>query len=390
MPALLKPNHKPTNACFSCGPCAKIDGWNFDHFDCAILGRSHRSDLAKQKMAELVQRTRALLNLPEGYGIGITAGSDTGAMELAMWNLLGPKPVDVLAWEHFSGLWLQDICHELKLPDVQQITAPFGELPDLSQIDRTHDVVFAWNGTTSGVRVPNGDWLPEFAEGDGLRICDATSAVFAYDLPFDKLDVVTWSWQKVMGAEAAHGMVVFSSRAIQRLKDYTPHWPMPKIFQIKDRTGQIDSKFFDGVPVNTPSMLCVEDALHSLRWMEKLGGTKAVQAKVNTNANVLYGWLAQSDWAEATPKDPAICSLTSVCFGLKPELAEKLTAAQQIALFDKIKQLLADEAVAFDISSYKGAPIGLRFWIGATVEASNIAAMLPWLDWAYAQAKAAI
>ncbi|MDB5477525.1 MAG: phosphoserine aminotransferase apoenzyme [Alphaproteobacteria bacterium] len=378
-----KPLMLPKNASFSSGPCAKRPGWAFGNLDTELLGRSHRSGPAKKKLKELVDLTHRLLGIPADYKIGITPASDTGAVELAMWNLLGAPGigVDVFAWEQFSWLWLNDIMTELRLPDARAFEAPYGELPDLNMMQPNRDAVFAWNGTTSGARIPDGDAIP--AGDKGLRICDATSGVFAYDILWEKLDVVTWSWQKSMGGEAQHGMIVMSPKALQRLQEYRPSWPMPKIFQLRDENG-INWPFFDGVTINTPSMMCVADALDSLRWMESIGGLDEVHARINRNAGAVEDWLSQhKSWIDYLPHDPAIRSKTSICLQFVDTAFTGLPAEQQQKKVDKIVSMLEQEKAAYDIKSYKTAPLGLRIWCGGTVDTDNIQAMLPWIEWAY-------
>jgi phosphoserine aminotransferase len=355
-----KPYRKPANACFSSGPCAKRPGWRLDALDTALLGRSHRAAPAKAQIQEVIARSAALLGMPADWKLGIVPASDTGAVEMAMWSLLGPLPVDVLAFESFSAQWAADATKQLKLPDLRVLTADYGILPDLSAVDPAHDLVLAWNGTTSGVRLNPGPWLHR---GAGLVICDATSAAFAMELPWDRLDVVTWSWQKVLGGEAAHGMLAMSPRAMQRLADYTPAWPLPKIFRITPGV-------FTGETINTPSMLCVADALDGLRWAERIGGLPALIARSEANLAAVARWLAACPWAEFLAADPAARSPTSICLRAEDGPA--------------IAKLLDAEGVAFDIANYRDAPPGLRIWGGATVETADIEALLPWLDWAHA------
>jgi len=385
MTELRQPSIRPNNARFSSGPCAKRPGWAFKNLDTDVLGRSHRSALAKTRLKELIDLTRRLLGIPEDYKIGITPASDTGAVEMAMWNLLGAPGIgtDVFAWEQFSWLWLNDIMTELKIPEARAFEAPYGQLPDLHMMEPNRDAVFAWNGTTSGARVPNGDAIPK---GDkGLRICDATSGVFSYDLPWEKLDVVTWSWQKSMGGEAQHGMIVMSPKAIQRLHDYRPAWPLPKIFQLRTKDGIADD-FFEGITLNTPSMMCVADALDSLRWMESIGGLPALHQRVNENAKIVDDWVKTHPWITYLTEQPELRSKTSICFKFTGDKFTALTADQQKKVEDRIVALLDQEKVAYDIKSYKTAPGGLRVWCGVTVEASDIKALLPWIDWAFESA----
>ena len=379
---MLKPAAKPANPCFSSGPCPKRPGWSVAALERALVGRSHRSKEGKARLKLAIDETRRLLGVPADYRIGIVPASDTGAVEMVLWNLLGSRPVDVLAWESFGQEWVSDITESLKLADTRVMTAPYGELPDLTQVDFAHDVVFVWNGTTSGVRVPDGNWIP--ADRAGLTICDATSAVFAMDMPWDKLDVVTYSWQKVLGGEGAHGMVILSPRAAERLTAWeTPH-PLPKIFRLaKDR--KIDEALFEGATINTPSMLCVEDYLDALRWADSVGGLRGLCARSQRNLAVLAGWVARTPWVEFLAGDPAVRSNTSICLKITAPWFETLEAKARAQTVDKLANLLAQEGVAYDINAYRSAPPGLRIWGGATVEASDLDALLPWLDWAFAQ-----
>lgn len=379
----FKPLLLPDNASFSCGPCAKRPGWSFDNLDKTLLGRSHRSGPAKKKLKELVDLTRKILNIPDDYHIGITPASDTGAVELAMWNLLGAPGigVDVFAWEQFSWLWLNDILQELKIPGARAFEAPYGSMPDLGMMDPQRDAVFVWNGTTGGTRVPDGFAIPR---GDkGLRICDATSGVFAYDLPWNDLDVVTWSWQKSMGGEAQHGMIVMSPKAIQRLIDYKPAWPIPKIFQLRTDNG-IDMAFFEGVTLNTPSMMCVSDALDSLYWLDSLGGLDNIHQRIENNAKAVDEWIApHKSWIDYLAKDLDTRSKTSICLEFVGADFVGLPRTKQKKIVDDIVALLEEERAAYDIKSYKTAPLGLRIWCGSTVETRNLTLMLPWIEWAY-------
>jgi phosphoserine aminotransferase len=371
--AMQKPTEKPANPCFSSGPCAKRPGWHIAALDASMAGRSHRAAPAKAQLKAVIDRHRAILGIPDDYLVGIVPASDTGAVEMALWSLLGPRGVDVLAWESFSADWLKDITGQLKLPDVRAFEADYGVLPDLAQVDCDRDVVFAWNGTTSGVRVPDGDWIP--ANRAGLTICDATSAVFAYDLPWGKLDVATWSWQKVLGSEAAHGMLVLSPRAVARLESYTPPWPMPKIFRMT-KGGRVNAEIFEGATINTPSMLAVADCLDALAWVEGLGGLPATIARSAQNAGVVWDWVRDTPWVEHLAADPATRSTTTVCLTLPGVSAEQVKA---------MVKLLDAEGVAHDIAAYRAAPPGLRIWCGATVEAADLRALVPWLEWARAQ-----
>lgn len=381
----MKPTVKPKNPCFSSGPCAKRPGWSLDALKDASLGRSHRAKIGKNKLAEVIEKSKALLQMPKDYLLGIVPASDTGAIEMALWSLLGERGVDVFAWESFGSGWASDCKNQLKLKDLRVFKADYGKLPDLSQADWKRDVVFTWNGTTSGVKVPNGDWIP--ANREGLAICDATSAVFAMDIAWDKLDVVTWSWQKVMGGEGAHGMIALSPRAVKRLETYTPAWPMPKIF-LMSKGGKLIEGIFKGETINTPSMLCVEDALDGLKWGEKVGGLKALVARSNANLKALEAWVNKAGWIAFLAEKPETNSNTSVCFKITDAWFASLSQEEQEKGAKKIASLLEAEGVAFDIGSYRDAPVGLRIWAGATVETSDIEALTPWIDWAYAQIKA--
>ena len=377
----MKPTQTPHNPCFSSGPCAKRPGWSLDALNDAALGRSHRAKLGKSKLAEVIERSKKLLGIPDTYVLGIVPASDTGAVEMALWSMLGERGVDVLAWESFSSGWASDCKTQLQLKDLRVFQADYGRLPDLKQADWTRDVVFAWNGTTSGVRVPNGDWIA--ADRSGLSICDATSAVFAMDIPWDKLDVVTWSWQKVLGGEGAHGMIALSPRAIARLESFTPPRPLPKIFQMT-KGGKLIDGIFQGETINTPSMLCVEDALDSLKWAEAIGGLPALVARSTANLQAMEDWIAQSSWAAFLAEEQCYRSSTSMCFKIKDPAFTALSADHQNARVKSIVSTLEKERAAFDIGAYRDAPVGLRVWGGATVETSDIQALLPWLDWAYA------
>ncbi|HEU5048342.1 MAG TPA: phosphoserine transaminase [Rickettsiales bacterium] len=380
----MKPTAKPQNPCFSSGPCAKRPGWSLDALKDGAFGRSHRAKIGKNKLADVIERSKAVLGMPKDYVLGIVPASDTGAIEMAMWSLLGERGVDVFAWESFSATWAADCKKQLKLQDLRVFNADYGKLPDLSQADWKRDVVFTWNGTTSGVKVPNGDWIP--ANREGLAICDATSAVFAMEMPWDKLDVVTWSWQKVMGGEGAHGMIALSPKAVKRLESYTPAWPLPKIFQLA-KGGKLIEGIFKGETINTPSMLCVEDALDGLKWGEKLGGLKALVARSNANLAAIENWVTKAGWAGFLAETKETRSNTSVCLKIVDPWYTALSEDEQAAGAKKIASLLEAEGVAYDIGAYRDAPAGLRIWAGATVETSDIEALLPWLDWAYAQVK---
>ena len=377
-----KPDVRPANPNFSSGPCAKRPGWSLEALAAAPLGRSHRAKEPKARLAEVITRSRAILGLPADWRLGIVPASDTGAVEMALWSLLGPRPVDVLAFESFSQGWATDVLKQLKLPQARVLDAPYGRLPDLAQVSPDHDVVLAWNGTTSGVRFPDGDWIA--ADRAGLVICDATSAAFAMDLPYDKLDVVTWSWQKVLGGEAAHGMLALSPRAVERLLTHKPAWPLPKIFRLTSG-GKLIEGIFAGETINTPSMLCVEDALDGLRWAGRIGGLPALIARAEANLAAVAAWVADRDWVDFLAEVPATRSCTSICLEITAPWFTALDTEGQAKAAKQIATLLEREGVAFDIASYRDAPPGLRIWGGATVETGDITALLPWLDWAYAQ-----
>ncbi|MBL8789419.1 MAG: phosphoserine transaminase [Rhizobiales bacterium] len=368
-----KPAVRPANAQFSSGPCAKIPGWTPDKLKTALTGRSHRSGEGKKRLKRAIDLTREVLQVPADYRIGIVPASDTGAVEMALWSLLGARGVDMLAWESFGEGWVSDVVKQLKLADVRKMIAPYGELPDLSKVDFSRDVVFTWNGTTSGVRVPDASWIP--ADREGLTICDATSSAFAQDMDFSKLDVVTFSWQKVLGGEGAHGVIILGPRAVARLESYTPPWPMPKIFRMTSG-GKLIAGIFEGETINTPSMLCVEDYIISLEWAQSIGGLKGLRARADANAGVIAKWIEIRPFAHHLARLPETRSNTSVCFTL--DGAEDLPK--------KMVKLLESEKAAYDIGGYRDAPPGLRIWCGATVETADLEALLPWLDWAYAQA----
>ncbi len=381
------PDVRPANPRFSSGPCTKRPNWHPDNLSNAALGRSHRAKIGKSKLQHSIDLTRQILNVPDDYRIGIVPASDTGSMEMAMWSLLGPRGVDLLAWESFGSGWVNDVTKQLKLDNVREISAPYGELPDLSQADFNRDVIFTWNGTTSGVRVPNGDFIP--ANRQGLTICDATSAAFAQDLDWQKLDVVTYSWQKVLGGEAAHGMLILSPRAVERLESYTPSWPMPKIFRLT-KGGKLIEGIFRGETINTPSMLCVEDYLDALAWAENMGGLNGLMARADANLKTIENWVAKTPWIEFLATDPATRSNTSVCLKFVDPSVTARPAADQAAFAKSIASALDQQEVAFDIGAYRDAPPGLRIWTGATVEQSDLSRLLPWIDWAFAQQMAAL
>lgn len=381
----VEPTTAPQNPCFSSGPCAKRPGWSVDALKDTPNGRSHRAKIGKAKLKAAIDKTRAILGVPADYRIGIVPASDTGAVEMAMWSLLGARPVTMVAWESFGEGWVTDVVKQLKLADATVVTAPYGVLPDLAAIDTDQDVVFTWNGTTSGVRAPNGDWIK--ADRQGLTICDATSAAFAVDLPWDKLDVVTYSWQKVLGGEAAHGMLILSPRAVERLETYKPAWPLPKIFRLT-KGGKLIEGIFQGETINTPSMLCVEDYLDALDWADGLGGLPALIRRSEANAAALQTWVDQRDWIANLADVPETRSNTSVCLKIVAPWFAALAPDQQAEVPKKIAALLEKRGVAFDINGYRDAPPGLRIWCGATVETADVAALTDWLDWAYAQVKA--
>jgi len=382
MTSIARPGSKPVNPHFSSGPCAKRPGWTVDALTDAFVGRSHRSKPGKAKLLEAINLTRDILGVPADYKIGIVPASDTGAVEMALWSLLGARPVDMLAWESFGEGWVTDVVKQLKLTDARVIKSAYGELPDLAEVDtKTRDVVFTWNGTTSGARVPNADWIA--ADREGLTIADATSAAFAQDLDWAKLDVVTFSWQKALGGEAAHGMLVLSPRAVERLLTYKPAWPLPKIFRLTSGGKLIDGVFV-GETINTPSMLAVEDYLDTLKWAKSVGGLKGLIARADANTKVITDWVARTPWVDFLAKDPAIRSNTSVCLVMTdPDIGPD--AAADVA--KKIVSLVEKEGAGFDFGSYRDAPAGLRIWCGATVEASDVALLTQWLDWAFAEAK---
>jgi phosphoserine aminotransferase len=384
---IAKPVQWPTSPHFSSGPCAKRPGWNPQNLKDALLGRSHRAKAGKAKLKLAIELTREVLEVPADYKIGIVPASDTGAVEMALWSMLGARPVTTIAWESFGEGWVGDIVKELKLKDVTKLHAAYGEIPDLSEVDPNTDAVFTWNGTTSGVRVPNADWIS--ATREGLTICDATSAAFAQALDWPKLDVVTFSWQKALGGEAAHGMLVLSPRAVERLETYKPAWPLPKIFRMT-KGGKLNAGIFEGETINTPSMLCVEDYLDALNWGKSLGGLKALMARADANTKVLADWKARTPWIDFLAKDPATRSNTSVCMKVVDPAITSLTADAQVDFAKKLVALVEKEGAGFDFAHYRDAPAGLRIWCGATVEAKDVALLTQWIDWAFAEAKAAL
>lgn len=381
---LSKPSQRPSNPRFSSGPCAKRPGWNPDAIGDAFLGRSHRSKEGKARLKLAISKTRELLGLPADYHIGIMPGSDTGAFEAALWSLLGARGVDVLAWESFGKGWVTDVVKHLRVEDVRVIEADYGTLPDLGAVDFSRDVVFTWNGTTSGVRVPDGRWIADNREG--LTLIDATSAIFAQPIDWAKADVVTYSWQKVLGGEGAHGMLILSPRAVARLESHTPPWPLPKLFRLVKK-GKVDAAIFEGETINTPSMLCVEDYLDALAWAETVDGLQGLMARANANAGVLFDWIARTPWVANLAIDPATRSNTSVCLKIVDPEVLALPAAEQAAFVKALALRLEAEGVAFDIGSYRDAPPGLRIWTGATVETGDLVALTPWLDWAFSAGK---
>lgn len=387
MTQIAKPTVKPVNSNFSSGPCAKRPGWSLDALKGAFLGRSHRATEGKTRLKAIIEEHRRLLEIPADYKIGIVAASDTGAIEMALWSMLGERGVDVFSWEQFSSDWLKDIVEQLKLPDVRQFKAPYGELPDLKQADSDRDIVFVWNGTTSGVRIPNHDWIK--SDRKGLTFCDATSAVFAYEMDWSKLDITTWSWQKVLGGEAAHGMIVLSPRAVERLQNYQPDRALPKIFRMTNKGKLIDG-VFEGETINTPSMLAVEDCADALRWVDSIGGLKATVKRSSENFEVINDWVNRTDWIDFLPADVTARSRTSICLKIvDPDIQGLDEEALQAFVKDVVKKL-DKEGVAHDMASYKTAPAGFRIWGGATIEASDVKILTEWMNWAYYEAKAAL
>jgi phosphoserine aminotransferase len=385
MTTIERPAARPDNPCFSSGPTAKRPGWSPQNLANAVLGRSHRSKPGKARLQAAIDDTRQILGVPDDYRIGIVPASDTGAFEMAMWSLLGARGVDCLAWESFGKGWVTDILKQLKLEDVRVLEADYGHLPDLSEVDCDRDLVFTWNGTTSGVKVPDGEWIA--ADRAGLTLCDATSAAFAQDLPFDKLDVVTFSWQKVLGGEAAHGVIILSPRAVERLETYVPAWPLPKIFRLT-KGGKLIEGIFRGETINTPSMLCVKDYCDTLQWTRSIGGRDALFARADANARVIGDWVERTGWVDFLAVDPATRSNTSVCLTITDPAVTALPEAEQASFAKAVAALLDAEGVAYDIGAYRDAPAGLRIWCGGTVEASDLVRLTHWLDWAFASALA--
>ena len=384
MTILTKPETSPANPDFSSGPCAKRPGYDLTHLNNAVLGRSHRSKPGKSRLLEAITRTRDVLNVPDGWHIGIVPASDTGAYEMAMWSLLGERGLDILGWESFGKGWITDAVKQLKLDDIRVMEAAYGDLPDLSEVDFSRDVAFTWNGTTSGVKVPNGDWIAD--DRTGLTLCDATSAAFAMDLPWEKLDVTTFSWQKVMGSEAAHGMLILSPRAVERLESYTPPWPLPKIFRLT-KGGKLIEGIFKGETINTPSMLAVEDYVDALKWAEDIGGLPTLLQRSADNLAVLSDWVALTDWVDFLCAEEAYRSNTSICLKIVDSDVIAMDEDAQAAFAKRIAALLDAEGAAYDIGAYRDAPPGLRIWGGATVETADLEILTQWLDWAFATAK---
>ncbi len=375
-----KPTTKPDNPNFSSGPCAKRPGWTIDALKNTPIGRSHRHKVCKERLNEVIVKSKKILELPDGYHVGIMTGSNTGALEAALWSLLGSRGVDVLAWENFGKDWVIDILDQLKIKDVNSYVTDYGMLPDLSKVNFKNDVVFTWNGTTAGVRIPNGDWIPE--DREGLTICDATSGIFAMDIDYSKLDVITWSWQKVLGAEAAHGMIAISPRAVERLETHTPTWPIPKLFRLASKQKLIKG-IFEGGTINTPSMICVEDGLDALNWVESVGGTKELVNISNQNLKIVEDWIENSDNFKFMCEDKNIRSSTSITILIKDEWFKKHNEEDQRGVLKKMFSLLEKEGVANDINGYPKAPPSIRIWGGSTVQNSDMKALLPWIDWAY-------
>jgi phosphoserine aminotransferase len=381
----MKPLRRPERPHFSSGPCAKRPGWSPEVLAQALVGRSHRARPSLARLREVIDRSRNLLGIPADWRVGIVPGSDTGAFEMAMWSLLGARGVDVLAFESFGEGWATDVVEQLRLPGARTLSAPYGELPDLGAVDFARDVVFPWNGTTSGVRVPDGDWIPD--DRAGLTLCDATSAVFAMRLPWDKLDVITWSWQKALGGEAAHGMLVLSPRAVERLQTYSPPWPLPKVFRLAN-DGKLDEAIFRGSTINTPSMLCVEDVLDALRWAERVGGLEGMIARAEGNLALIAEWVEKAPWVDFLAREPRLRSCTSICLALVDPWLATLDDTRRAAVPGAVAARLEAEGVAYDVGSYRDAPPGLRVWGGATVERADLEALVPWLDWAWAEVRA--
>ena len=384
MNVLEKPDNKPNNPNFSSGPCAKRPGWDVNHLSSASVGRSHRSKPCKSKIQEVCNLSRSILKLPDNYHVAIVPGSDTGAIEMAMWSMLGERPIDILSWESFGEGWVTDVVKQLKLTEVNKITSDYGKIPNLEKVDFDKDVIFTWNGTTSGVCVPNAEWIK--SDRMGLTFCDATSAVFAMDLDWSKLDVITYSWQKVLGGEAQHGMLILSPRAVERLENYSPPWPLPKLFRLT-KNGKFNASIFSGATINTVSMLCIEDVLDSLKWVNDIGGQQELVRRSRNNLRIIEEWVSKTSWVEFLCEKNINRSSTSICLSIVDEFFKNLDSEQKIKFSKFMVNLLDEEGVAYDIGSYRDAPPGLRIWGGATVEASDIKRLSPWLDWAFYQAK---
>lgn len=381
---MQKPNIKPNNPNFSSGPTSKHKGWAVTNLNTEVMGRSHRSKLGKERLQLAIDLQKEILGLPEGYLLGIVPASDTGAVEMAMWTMLGQRPVEVLAWESFGKGWITDAVKQLKLQNCQAKEAPYGQIPNLSDVDTDNDIVFTWNGTTSGAKIPNGDWIK--ADRKGLTICDATSAVFAMDMPWEKLDVVTYSWQKVLGGEAAHGVIILSPRAVARLESYTPSWPIPKVFRLT-KGGKLIADIFEGATINTPSMLANEDVIETLNWVKSNGGLQSLISKSEKNLKIIEDWVEKSNWIGFLTEDKAIRSNTSVCLKITDRWYQGLDVNTQAEIAKKLVKLMEAEQAAYDIGAYRDAPAGIRIWAGGTVEGEDIAALLPWLDWGFTQIK---
>ncbi|HEY1799002.1 MAG TPA: phosphoserine transaminase [Stellaceae bacterium] len=378
----MKPTRRPANPCFSSGPCAKRPGWTPEALSGALVGRSHRSSVGLAQCVEVIDRSRAILKIPADYKVGIVPASDTGAIEMAMWSLLGARGVDLLSWENFGETWVDDVVSHLKIADTRHFKAAYGGLPNLAEVDTDRDVVFPWNGTTSGVRLPNGDWINK--DHKGLTLCDATSGAFAMRLPWDKLDVVTWSWQKALGGEAAHGMIALGPRAVERLQTYTPPWPLPKIFRMTSK-GKLMEGLFRGETINTPSMLCIEDAVDSLKWAESVGGLDGCVARAEANLAVVSEWVARTPWVEFLASDPATLSCTSPCIMITDPWFQSLDPETRFSTNRRMLARLDKEGVGYDLATHRASPPGIRIWTGATVETSDVEALMPWFDWAWEQ-----
>lgn len=370
----------PDNPKFSSGPCSKIPNWDSSFLNNAVLGRSHRAPICVKKIQELINETKLVLKIPKNYQVAIVGGSDTGAFEMAMWSLLGAKGINILSWDSFGRDWVTDVIDQLKIKDTKLIEAEYGYLPDINKVDFNNDVIFTWNGTTAGVKVPNGDWIKD--DREGLTLCDATSAVLAMDISWNKLDVTTFSWQKVLGGEAQHGILVLSPRAIQRLEEYTPTWPIPKLFRLTNK-GKFQEKIFKGSTINTPSMLCIEDALNSLRWVKSIGGLDAMIKRSQSNLNIIEKWIDKTNWVEFLANDKNIRSSTSICLKIVDPWFLKKEVSEQKNILKSYFDLLEEKEAAYDINHYPSAPLGIRIWGGGTIELSNIKLLLPWLDWAW-------